>query len=271
MIKGFIFNSKHSFKDMGVVMKSKNRPVLPEPKIIVEETTCQDGEYDFSDSNPDGRIKYKPRTIEVECSILQRDMSYLRIEAHEIAAWLACGEKQLIFDDESAIYYLAKVSNKLDLSTEIARIGRFTLQFKCRPFGFSRLRSDQTLQLGMGLMLGYGYRLDMEPLTFTITGAASFTVINPGTYVKPIIRITGSCASISFSANEKTISYGSALANNQLDIDCDKQTAVKDSSTNAMNNVTGDFIEFINGSNTFQISGTGLNCTVSLIFNYLYL
>jgi predicted phage tail component-like protein len=271
MIKGFVFNNKHSFNDMGIVMKSKNRPILPEPRIIAEEILCRDGEYDFSEANPDGRTKYKPLPIEVECSCLRKDMAYLRIKAHEIASWLACGEKQLIFDDETAVYYLARISNKLDLATEIGRIGRFTLQFKCRPFGFSRVRSDQALQLGMGLMLGYGYRLDMSPTTFVVAGAAAYSVYNPGTYVKPLIRISGSCSTISFTANGKTITYGAALSGGQLDIDCEKQTAIKNSTTNAMSDVTGKFIELVNGSNSLQISGTGLNCTVTLIFNYLYL
>ncbi len=270
MIKGFVYNGKHSYKDMGIVMKSKNRPILPEPRIIVEEIPNMDGEYDFSDSNPDGHTKYKPRVIEVECSFLQRDITHLRIKAHEIAPWLACGEQQLIFDDETSVYYLARVANKLDLATEIARIGRFTLQFKCRPFSFSRVRSDQVPQLGIGLQLGYGYRLDMTPTIFQVTGSALFSIFNPGTYVKPTIRINGSCNTISFTVNGKTISYEAALANNQLDIDCDRQTAIKDGLVNALNNISGNFLELVNGLNNFQISGTGLNCTVSLIFNYLY-
>ena len=269
-MKGFIFNSKHSFNDMGIVMKSKNRPILPEPRIIAEEITSRDGDYDYSEYNPDGRTKYKPRIIEVECSFLRRDMTYLRIKAHEIASWLACGEQQLIFDDETAVFYLARVNNKLDLVTEIARIGRFTLQFKCRPFAFSRVRSDQVLQLGMGLMLGYGYRLDMSPMVFTVTGNAAFNIYNPGTFVKPLIRISGSASNISFTANGKTMTYGAVISAEQVDINCDKMTAIK-GTTNVMNNVSGDYIEFINRNNTLQISGTGLNCTITLVFNYLYL
>lgn len=273
-ISGFFFNGKHSWDDFGIVMKSKDRPILPEPKVVVEEITCMDGDYDFTDANPDGRTKYKPRIMDIECSFKKQDMKYIRIRAHEIANWLACGEQQLIFDDETAVFYMARVNNKLDFTTEIARIGRFTIQFKCRPFGFSRIKSNQQLQFGQGLMLGYGYRLDMVPTVFNVTGATVLNIYNPGTWVKPIIRINGSCSLISFSANGKTLSYGS-ISNGQVDIDCYKTEAYKNgvsnSANNAMNNVSGDFLEFINGNNSLQISGTNLNCTVTLIFNYLYL
>ncbi len=268
-MNGFIFNSKHSWNDYGIVMNSRNRPILPEPRIIVEEIEGIDGDYDYSEANSDGRTKYKPRIIEIDCSFKQRDMKYIRIRAHEIANWLACGEKQLIFDDETAVFYLARVNNRLDLATEIARIGRFTIQFKCRPFGLSRIKSNQALQLGQGLMLGYGYRLDMEPTIFNVSGSTTLNIYNPGTWVKPVIRIVGSCGSISFSTNGKTLNYG-AIANGQVDIDCHKVEAFQDGN-NALNKVSGEFIEFVNGNNNLQITGTGLNCTITLIFNYLYL
>lgn len=251
-------------------MRTKNRPILPEPKIIVDEIAGQDGDYDYSDSNPDNRTKYKSRPHEIEFSLKEQDPALVRIKAHEIASWLACGEQQLIYDDETAVFYLARVANKLDLENQIVSIKQFTIQWKCRPFGFSVVDSTQQIQFGQGLMLGYGYKLDMVPLVFNITGATALNVYNPGRYVKPLIRITGAFTNISFTANSKTLTYGVASASGTIDIDCDKQQAVK-GTANVNNNVTGNYIEFINGDNSLQITGTGLNCTVSLIFRYLYL
>lgn len=272
MIKGFTFNGKHSLNDMGIIVKSKNRPILPEPKIVVEELNGVDGDYDYSDVNPDARTKYKSRIMDVDCSFKTKNMSYIRVKAHEVAAWLACGEKQLVFDDETAVVYLARVNNQVDLETQIAKIGRFTIQFKCRPLGLSPVTSNEDINFGDGLMCGYGYRLDMVPTIFNITGAAAaLNIYNPGTYVKPLIRVTGSFAWIAFSTNEKSLTYGAPLANEKLDIKCAEFECIKNDTENCMNNLSGDFIEFANGNNALYISGVSLNCTVTLIFNYLYL
>jgi predicted phage tail component-like protein len=116
-------------------MESKNRPIMPEPKIIVEEAAGTDGDYDYTDSNPEGRTKYKPLPHDIGFSLKERDMAVLRIRAHEIANWLACGEQQLIYDDETAVFYLARVINKLDLENQIVALRRFNVQWKCRPSG----------------------------------------------------------------------------------------------------------------------------------------
>ena len=267
---GVRFNGKHSFNDFGLVMFSKNRPIFPEPKIIVDEVAGTDGDYDFSECNPEGRAKYKPRPHDIEFSLRERDPAMVRIKAHEIASWLACGEQQLIYDDETAVFYLARVANKLDIENQILSVKRFTVQWKCRPYALSVVKSDEQIQFGQGLMLGYGYKLDMVPTVYVINEAKTLNVYNPAMHVKPLIRITGSLTNISFSANGKTLTYGAALASETVEIDCSKQHAVK-GATNVNNNITGDYLEFANGDNTLQISGTGLNCTVSLIFRYLYL
>lgn len=270
MIKGFTFNNKHSFRDFGIVFKSKNRPVSPEPKIVSEELPGMDGEYDFSEANPDGRVKYKSRPIELECSFLQKNMTYIRIKTHEIASWLDCGEKPLIFDDETAVYYLAINSNKLDLETQIARFGKFTLNFKCRSFAYSVVNSNEQIKFGQGLICGYGYRLDMVPTIYTITGPTIINVYNPGRYVKPVVRINGSFTTLSITSGLKTLTYNKPLTNSTLIIDCNRFTATSNG-VNVNNDLSGKYIEFVHGDNTLQISGTGLNFTLTLDFRYLYL
>ncbi|MDP4092601.1 MAG: phage tail family protein [Bacillota bacterium] len=270
MIKSFTFNNKHSFRDFGIVSKSKNRPVSPEPKTVYEELPGMDGDYDFSEANPDGRVKYKARPIDLECSFLQRNMTYLRIRAHEIAAWLDCGEMPLIFDDETAAYYLARNSNKLDLETQIARFGRFTLSFKCRPFAFSVVNSNEQIKFGQGLICGYGYRLDMVPTIYPISGPTVLNVYNPGRYVKPIIHINGSCTTLTITSGSKSLSYNKPLVNSELIIDCSNPMA-SINGINVNNDLSGEYIEFGNGDNALQISGTGLNFTLTLDFRYLYL
>lgn len=270
MTYGVKFNGLHSYNDFGLIMLSKNRPILSEPKLVVEDVPGTDGEYDYSDCNPDNRTKYKPRPHDIEFSLKERNPALVRIKAHEIANWLACGEQQLIYDDETAVFYLARVANKLDLENQIVSVKRFTVQWKCRPYAYSVVKSTDQIQFGQGLMLGYGYKLDMVPLIFAVTEAKTLSIYNPGRFVKPLIRITGAFTNISFTANGKTLTYGAASASGTIDIDCEKQQAIK-GTDNVNNNVSGDYIEFKNGDNTLQITGTGLNCTVSLIFRYLYM
>lgn len=267
---GFTFNGKHCFNDFGIVMKSKNRPILPEPKEIVEDVPSIDGEYDFSEANPEGRTKYKTKPIEVECTFFQKDLTYLRIRAHEIAAWLSCGKKPLIFDDETPVYYLAKVSNQLDLEQQIAQLGWFTINFKCDPYAYGVISSNEQLKFGQGLICGYGYRLDMVPTIYTITEPTTIKVYNPGTFVKPIIKITGTGSNISIASGLKTLHYNKAFSNAELKIDCKKmQTTLN--GVNVNNDITGDEdIELVNGNNDIQINGSNLNITVTLEFKYLY-
>ena len=61
-------------------MFSKNRPILPEPKIVSEDIPGMDGEYDYSNVNPDGEIKYKPRMIDIDFTLKERDPTKIKSE-----------------------------------------------------------------------------------------------------------------------------------------------------------------------------------------------
>ncbi|HUV84222.1 MAG TPA: distal tail protein Dit [Methanosarcinales archaeon] len=249
-MKGIVFNGKHSFTDFGLVMISKNRPILPEPKLAFEELPGCDGEYDYSGFNPDGRIKYKAIVFEVEFAFRQISMADVRTKAHAIAAWLSCGDRQLSFDDDPNKYWIGKVVNKLDLENLLTSVRRFTVQFKCSPFAYSTQVFNQE---------------------FVINGPTDIAINNLGTYVRPIIDIEGSFTNIVFSANGKTLTYNAAIIDAVLEIDFEQMIAVKDGAINVNNNLFGSFLELVSGSNTLQISGTDLNCTATISFRYVYL
>ncbi len=272
MINGLTFNGKHSYHDFGLRMHSKNRPILPEPYIAVEEVPGRDDVYDYSAVNPDKREKYKPRPHDIDFGIIESDPRILRIRAHKIAAWLACGEKQLIYDDETAVFYLGKVVNRLDLETQVTALKMFTVSFRTRPFAFSRVKSNEAIQYGQGLQYGYGYKYGMVPTIFTVAGNTAYSIYNPGWFVKPIIRVNGSFTNITFAANGRSFTYHTPTVGALVEFDCENLKAIKDGSINVLNNVTGDNrLEFANGDNLLQVSGTGLNLTLTLEFRYLYL
>ena len=248
---GLTFNGKHSFNDLGLIMFSQNRPILPEAKIITEEISGKDGEYDFSTVNPDKRIKYKNRSMEIKFTIKERDLITLRQKAHSVAEWLACGEQNLIFDDDPNVYWIAKVTNKVDLEHQIIITKEFTVYFSCKP---------------------YCYSSTLTTSTHAVAANGSKTVANSGTYVKPVIRISGACDTISFAVNGKTLTYTAPIAVGQpIEIDCEGGTAYKSGTSSVLNNVSGDFIELIKGNNVVVIAGTNLNCEVSFVFRSKYL
>lgn len=247
---GLSFNSKHSFNDFGLSIYTKNRPILAEPKIVTEDIEGNDGEYDFSEVNPDNRTKYKSKIHEIEFTLKESDLVSLRNKAHKIAEWLACGEKQLVYDDEPTVFYLGKVVNKLDLENQARTVKRFTVQFRCKP---------------------HAYSINQSNTTRTVIGNTSFLIENIGTNVKPIIRVDGSCDNISFNLNGKTLTYNAPVTSSQmLEIDCENMEALK-GSLNVTKNTTGDFLELINGDNTIQVTGTNLNCAISVVFRQKFL
>jgi predicted phage tail component-like protein len=270
-LMGLTFNGKHC-SEMGLVMRSKNRPILPSPKIITEEVMGADGSLDFSDANVDGRTKYNDRIITVNFSIIESSSAVLHARARDIARWLNCGEKLLVFDDQTMVYYLARVNNKIDLEKQIVSLQEFTVQFKCRPFMYSFINSlTENLQLGQGLQLGYGLRFDMKPATFSISENTDITVYNAGDYVKPTFKITGTADIISLTCNGKTLTYNvPLLAGKELIIDSEKYTATLNGEL-VNNNMTGSFFELENGNNTINVSGENLDIDLDVIFKYRYL
>ncbi|NLD49342.1 MAG: phage tail family protein [Clostridiaceae bacterium] len=267
---GLKFNNKHSYNDYGLLIKSINRPIS-EPKLITEEIESADSAFDFSEINSDKRIKYKDKIITVTFAIKERNSANLRVKAREISRWLNCGEKQLTFDDESGMYYFAKLNNKIDLETQITVLQQFTVQFKCRPYAYSTVQSNEQIQFGQGLQFGYNFMFDMTPTVFNINTPSTISLYNSGDYVKPVIIITGTASTIKLSCGGKTLSYNSVLTTGQtLAIDCAKYRATVNSS-NANNAISGNYFEFENGSNILTVSGTNLNINLTIVFRYTYL
>jgi predicted phage tail component-like protein len=270
---GLTFNGKHSFNDMGLILLSKDRPILPEPKEVTEDIPGADGEYDYSQVNSDNEQKYKPRVQEITFAfdrnnINWRDPRVIRQAARKIAAWLGCGESTLTFDDEADKQEYAKVNNKLDLENQIESGRPFTAQFRCRSFP-CQIDSVETLMLDSKILLDSNLRLGDE-FQFAVTGNTTVIVNNFGTHsIKPTIEITGSFTSITIAVGNKSITYSEAVSSKTIILDCAVKRA-SDGDTNKNNKLTGDFITLPVGVNSVQITGTGINCTVIFRFRPLY-
>ena len=80
---GFTFCGRHSYRDFGIIMHSKERPLLPERRRRELELPQKDGRYMF-----DGTT-YDVRVISVECYVHQADLPKFRAHIRRVAQWLA--------------------------------------------------------------------------------------------------------------------------------------------------------------------------------------
>lgn len=264
---GFTFNNIHS-SNMGLTVRTKNKPIMPKPKIATSSISTRDGHLDYSASNPYGHIIFEQREISLNCSFIKKSLEEIRDCARSIAMWLAYPEAELIFDDEPDVYYIARVSNRLDLEQQLYR-GSFQIVFSCEPFARSFKKSGIISSYGQGFSYDGSICYGGEN-SFYINKAKNILVKNKGTYVRPIIKIDGSFDTLSISYGGKTINCNTSQKEELLVIDCEKMTAVK-GIYNALPTISGDFIELKNGISTVRVSGENIDCTITFEFNYLYI
>lgn len=244
---GFSYNGKHCSK-FGICMKSKNRSLMPQPKIYTEEVMDRDGVYDFSAANPLGRVLYKNREIIVECAYVSDSFSNVRNNAHEIAFWLFSGSKQLIFDDEPFYYYIATLREKVDMS-HVGRRGSFTLIFDCEPFA---------------------YYINSTTFTFSCTEASNtFYVNNPGFVVQPVLRLQGPFTNPVIKVNSGIMKYN-GTADGILEIDSENKTATL-GGTNVLPLMSGEFFKLDNFRNIITVTADEINATLYVYFREKYL
>jgi phage-related protein len=184
----------------------------------------------------------------------------LRTRARSLAAWLSVGAwSKLIINDEPDKYYLAKVTDEIDLKS-LWEAGVAEITFDCQPFAYSVTEVVESVVLTTA-----------GTKTFTNLGTRTINRKSPqGSKFK--IEVDGSWTTLSLTMNGKTINYpvsGSGL----LAIDNVEMEAHLDA-VNKYGVVTGDvdtFLSLIPGSNTLTIGGTGINATVAIKYIPLWL
>ena len=133
MFPSFIYKSKDSYEDFGVVINVKPPSVVPENNIEEYEIPGKDGNL---------TIDYKTRKsyiLPLECTIMDKS----RIE--EVKAWLMNTSSDLIFSWDPNYKYQARIINKIDISQSLKTFGEFPLLFKVFPYKFSV--SDELITL----------------------------------------------------------------------------------------------------------------------------
>jgi predicted phage tail component-like protein len=138
---GFTFDGTHS-SDFDIISKSINRPILAALRRKELTIPGRHGNYNFTGNT------YENKIIEVEIKYIGTSFSELRNRARSLAAWLSStgAYKQLIFDDETDKYYLAKLYSQVSLQN-LFRIGQANLTFDCYPFAYSTSESSFSVEI----------------------------------------------------------------------------------------------------------------------------
>lgn len=246
MIGAFVFNGVES-SQFNLVCKSVKRPLLPPVKLRRVELLGISGVYDFDDN------EYDMRPITMKIQYIGTSYQELRTRARSIAAWLSTTTwGKLRIHDEDDKYYLAKVTEQIDLET-LWEFGSADIAFDCQPFAYS---------------------VEEEVKMLELVELTNYEFINPGTRLinyrspqgsKSRVKVVGSWATLSLAMNGKTLNYPEA-GNGTLILDNVEMECVLEG-VNKFSVLTGDidtFLKIIPGNNTLTVDGTGLNVSVTI-------
>jgi len=268
MAYGFTFNSQSS-KSFGIVMRSKNRQLLPPARDQYKEIPGMDGSHLFPDSLTD-------RRIDIDCSIAGTSLLDLRQKARQIAAWLyTTARAKLIFDDEPGVFYWAKLANQVDLQQTIA-LGKFTLQFRCLPYAYSvsPVIVEQELASGESITLANAGTANtpvfIEITNPAVTGYAAFPALGAG--ICPDVSMTLLNQGVALTVNGEICSFlGPIDVGKKVYIDTDRMTVQLDGS-NALRYHDGGFPVLVAGDSTVvYTSPNGCRAKVKINYNERWL
>lgn len=256
MKNGFTFKNRHS-SEFGAVAKTKSRPMIPEQKIYSYDVPLMHGEWDFTEKNPFGRTFYKSRLIQVELSIYAGSIRSLERKAARIAMWLT-GSGYLIFDDQSAVKWLARVSSDVSFVPEHG--GKSAVM----DVVFKTDMGEATFDLSEGMKLGDAIMLD-SAVPFNVAdyysaelkeGSNSVLFVNMGDIeARPILEFEGEAVSIQIVCGDNQLSFSNLQYTRHI-IDFEKCTAVSESDGEVYNiipNMNGAFFDFPTGDNEITV------------------
>jgi predicted phage tail component-like protein len=256
MIGSFNFNNIES-SAYNLVCKSVKRPLLPAVKTKRIELAGISGIYDFdSEGN-----EYAMRQITMKIQYIGNDFEELRTRARDLALWLGVSSFcPLILNDEDDKYYLAKVTNEIDLDT-LYESGSADIVFDCQPFALSVEDVDHT---------------------FNVTGHTTEVISNPGNRVINFrsppgsifqVKMVGSWTTISVTVNGRYLTFNTAASSKTLIFDNIEMECTLDAvnNFNLLGGNTTTFLHVLPGNNSFEINGTGLNVDVTVKFTPLWL
>lgn len=181
---GVTFGTKHSYRDWGLLLKS--RPVIspPSPKTVYVDIPGSDGVIDLTESLT-GDVKFDNRTIKCEFVVLDARNRWSDIYS-EIMDYLHGQRMRVRLDEDPTYYYEGRLQVnewKSDKVTSIITIEGDVEPYKMEMFSSIEDWEWDSFNFETGIIRDYKeIRVD-ESLTFTIEGrrksvVPSFTVVS---------------------------------------------------------------------------------------------
>lgn len=171
-MNGVTFGSKHSYKDWGLILKS--RPVIspPSPKTVYIDIPASDGIVDLTESLT-GDVKFENRTITCEFNVIDHRKRWSNIYS-EILDYLHGKNMKLMIDENPDYYYEGrfKVNEwKSDKRTSTIVIEGNVEPYKSELFGSLEDWEWDSFNFETGVIRDYrDIRVD-SALTFVIDGS----------------------------------------------------------------------------------------------------
>lgn len=101
-MKGVTFGTKHSYKDFGLILKSKTVN-LPDLKTETEDIAGMDGELDLTDAITDD-VKFKNRKLSFTFTVIDPVKQFFLVLS-EVTNFLHGKKLRVVMDDDKNYYY----------------------------------------------------------------------------------------------------------------------------------------------------------------------
>lgn len=170
-MNGVTFGTKHSYRDWGLILKS--RPVIspPSPKTVYVDIPASDGIIDLTESLT-GDVKFENRTITCEFNVLDARNRWSNIYS-EILDFLHGQNMRIILDEDPTYYYIGRL--KVNEWKSNKKTSTITIEGTVEPYKlemFSSLEDWEwdSFNFETGIVRDYrNIRVDGS-LNFTIEG-----------------------------------------------------------------------------------------------------
>ena len=199
---GILINNKHSFKDFGLTIKSKNINI-PQKNKIKETIPFMNGSYDFS--NIYGSTTYQERELNYVFNLQAKNKIELNIKKISIVNWIMENStKEPLFDDSIPGYYFLAECEDIK-PTEKGNYLELSVTFIAYPFKIGEAYE------GNNLWDSFNFELDvLQDTKFTVNGASSVSIYNSSIIdIQPSI-ITSSQFEIILENKKYTINAGTS-------------------------------------------------------------
>lgn len=253
MLKSFIKDGQNS-KDLGLIVSSIQRPILPTLRKREMTIPGKDGTWDF------GNNKYENIIIPVVCYMIQPTREQIR----NVAEWLST-KGNIYFYDEPEKYYIGRVFESLAEEIQGAT-GMFVIPFECEPYALADQEAynevyiyDDNFIYDIGQIYPNEKQFDW---LYYRQGMGLYNHEEKEVDIE--IKITGSVEGIKITHVETGVylNLNYTLVSNTVIIDTESYTVELEDGTNLLTYMTGDFMKVKAKENSFIFEGIGPNCVV---------